>query len=113
MCNEQIRSIKKEATETNSTTDMVFFYTNSTPDYLFRPEQYDWQHMLPDLTNHYINTKAECRLAAKRLRHLVSDIADREAYVAGPPVMVERTEELLLSLGMPDYRMHADSFDGY
>ncbi len=107
------RSMIKEALDTNSTASMALIYINNSDNFLFKSELDDWRQRLPNLAIHYINSKVQGRLTNERIEWLVNDIAECEAYIAGPPDMVERVENILLALGLRDYQIHIDSFDGY
>jgi predicted ferric reductase len=50
------------------------------------------------------------RLSPEHLRDLVPDIADREAYVCGPPAMMRATEANLRRAGVPRASIHSERF---
>ncbi len=107
------RGMIKEMIDTNGTTSMVLIYINNNDNFVFRHELDNWLFDLPNLVIHYINSKTQGRLTKEKLKFLVNDIVEREAYIAGPPNMVERAESILLALGLKEYQLHIDSFDGY
>lgn len=49
-------------------------------------------------------------LVEQRLRPLVPDLADRDAFVCGPPRFMDAARESLLRCGVPAPRIHAEQF---
>ncbi|MDQ2830142.1 MAG: hypothetical protein M3Y74_13985, partial [Chloroflexota bacterium] len=50
------------------------------------------------------------RLSPDHLRELVPDIAEREAYVCGPPAMMRVAETNLRCVGVPRAAIHMERF---
>jgi ferredoxin-NADP reductase len=51
------------------------------------------------------------QLGVPALRGLVSDIAQRDVYVCGPPAMIEAVGRRLQALGVPSKHVHSERFD--
>ena len=68
-----------------------------------------------NLTIHYYQTSKEGRLTKDKLKEILPSIMDikYEYYIAGPPLMVDSTSDLLRKFGIDDKTIHTDSFDGY
>ncbi|GAA3965720.1 hypothetical protein GCM10022231_28130 [Gordonia caeni] len=50
------------------------------------------------------------QLSAELVEYYVEDVAEREAYVCAPPVLIDLARGWLSGLGLPDDRFHAESF---
>ena len=49
-------------------------------------------------------------LVDHRLRHLVPDLEDRDAFVCGPPRFMEAARDSLLRCGVPARHIHTEQF---
>ena len=49
-------------------------------------------------------------LGADALERLVPDLLERDVYLCGPVPMMERVEDTLRDLGLPDGQIHAEKF---
>jgi ferredoxin-NADP reductase len=49
-------------------------------------------------------------LSEQTLRRLVPDVASRDVFVCGPASMMERMQEILRALGVPDQQIHFERF---
>lgn len=49
-------------------------------------------------------------LSAQTIRRLVPDVAGRDVFVCGPAAMMERVEEILRSIGVPQAQIHFERF---
>jgi predicted ferric reductase len=68
------------------------------------------------LVHYVLGPRAKCcprhdPLSARRLRELVPDVADRDAYLCGPPGMMSGAQRALRQAGVPRRRIHAERFD--
>ncbi len=50
------------------------------------------------------------RLDKDKLQNLVKDVREREAYVCGPPPMIDSIREILIELGIPSSLIHFEKF---
>jgi ferredoxin-NADP reductase len=50
-------------------------------------------------------------LAARTLRQLVPDVAQRDVYLCGPPGMMDQTVQRLLQLGLRRAQIHQERFE--
>jgi ferredoxin-NADP reductase len=51
-----------------------------------------------------------CELSRETLARLVPDIAERDAFVCGPPAMVDATRASLLAAGVPARHVFSERF---
>jgi predicted ferric reductase len=49
-------------------------------------------------------------LSAQTIRRLVPDVASRDVFVCGPSSMMERMQEILRAVGVPDQQIHFERF---
>ncbi|WP_432038593.1 ferredoxin reductase family protein [Streptomyces cucumeris] len=54
---------------------------------------------------------ARPEITAERLRSLLPDVEDHDVYVCGPPGLAEHAYEALREAGVPDRRIHHESFE--
>lgn len=107
------RSALKYARDTNVQTPIRLIYVNRGDEFPFRSELEEWGTQLT-LSVSYINTLISPRLTRESLSPLLpQDHKDQLFYLAGPPAMIDTTEEQLLSLGVKQNAINTDSFDGY
>lgn len=109
------RSMIKDLVDTTANIDVSLIYLNRTPDFPFRQELDAWAQDSPSLAIQYVSTGTEGRLTKAMLRRLLPDIAERPpmGYIAGPPGMVDQTQELLQTIGVGSDDIKVDRFDGY
>ena len=107
------RSMIREAIDTRVSTSIVLIHASRGGDFAFRAELEAWQKDFPALRLFYVDTKADGRLDAKRLKGLVPDLLDRDSYLCGPGAMVQSTRTTIHELGVPHYQVQTDIFDGY
>ncbi len=94
--------------------DVVVIYRVTDPDdVIFRDELEDLARSR-GITLHYVFGGRQERqrklLSDEHMLQLVPDIADRDVYLCGPRGMMRSVEEVLLRLGVPEERIHADEF---
>lgn len=108
------RSILKMAIDTKSIAHIKLIYINKTDNFPFKNELELWRKKL-DLEISYISTQSEGRLDISKIKNIIPDItnANYVHYIAGPPLMVDATVDILGILGISDTTIHTDSFDGY
>jgi predicted ferric reductase len=68
------------------------------------------------LVHYVLGPRAKCcprhdPLSERRLRELVPDVANRDAYLCGPPGMMASAQRALRLAGVPRRRIHAERFD--
>jgi ferredoxin-NADP reductase len=51
------------------------------------------------------------RFTPQLFRHLVPNLAERDAYLCGPPPMAAAVREGLRTAGLPDAQLHEERFD--
>lgn len=107
------RSMIREMFDQSSTESTHLIYLNRTADFLFREEFDQWSASLPGVTIDYVVT---ADMKSKERRKLLAESVGRDAhyyYVAGPPSMIEATEDVLMGAGVDHDNIRIDSFDGY
>jgi ferredoxin-NADP reductase len=107
------RSMIKEAMDTQVNTRLRLVYLNGSTNFLYRDELDAWRQTFPALKIHYLATKTDGRLTIERLAQIVPGLQDSDVFIAGPPAMVTRTQELVLNAGIQADHIQTDSFDGY
>jgi propane monooxygenase reductase subunit len=116
-----ILSLLRSMAERGITRKATFYYGARTrKDLCFEQELKELEHTLPDFR--YIPALSEVDDAAAEdwdgevglitdvLRRRETDLAGADAYVCGPPPMVEAALELLPALGVADRRVFYDKF---
>lgn len=106
------RSMIKYALDNHLLTHLTLIYSNSDDNFPFRKELDSWSGQLPNLIIYYIITNKEGRLDRQKLIKAKRDVSTIY-YLAGPPTMVKRFEEILLDLKVDEVNIRYDSFDGY
>ena len=107
------RSMIKYALDQRLKIPITLIYSNSNENFIFKKELDLWQKQYPKLTIHYIITAHDGRLTEDKLQKLYPRKASLIFYLAGPPVMVDDFEEILLKLGIDETNIRTDRFDGY
>ena len=109
------RSMIREAADTGDETPIQLVHVNREPDVPFGPELLDLAGRHPWLSVRQHVTSVDGRLTAKALAKLAPDLGPEgpDAYVVGPPAMVDATERHLQALGVDPERTFTDRFDGY
>lgn len=107
------RSMICEMFDQCSTDSAHLIYLNRTKDFPFREELDHWSARLRDVRIDYVLTAG---MKSKERRKLLAASVNQAAhyyYVAGPPAMIETTEDLLMGAGVDHDNIRIDSFDGY
>ena len=107
------RSMIKQAIDTNSHQVIHLIYQSKTEDFAFRNELRQWTSVLQRLTIHYVDSTIKGRLKNEAIIATVGDIHAPKYYIAGPPGMVESTENFLLNSGIALDDIADDEFRGY
>lgn len=109
------RSMIREAIDTGADMAMTLIYENHTDDFPFKAELDAWAAAVPAFTVQYVPTGRHGRLTPQTLRTLLLSCSrvPHMSYIAGPPRMVEQTEEMLVALGVEKAAIKTDSFRGY
>lgn len=107
------RSMIREMFDRSNTDSAHLIYLNRTADFLFREELDQWSARLRGVTIDYVIT---ADMKGKERRRRLAESVDKAAhyyYVAGPPAMIEATEDVLMDAGVDHNNIRIDSFDGY
>lgn len=109
------RSMIKYVLDNKLHTPMTLIYSNSDNKFPFKKELDSWLLNLPNLTIHYVITSKEGRLNRNDFLKLYPKpfTLNPIFYLAGPPNMVNRFEEMLLGLRVDEVNIRYDRFDGY
>jgi len=108
------RSIIKLVIDKGLMPSFTLFYSNRSEDFLFQKELNEWARQL-NMPIHYISTMRQGRLTGENVVNLIPTISNVKYahYIVGPPMMVDATNEMLLSLNVDSANIYTDSFDGY
>lgn len=103
-----LRSLKGSASE----RDRSYYYGARTEADLFQLEELGELEcgFVPALSEDSNGWKGECGLITDVVSRLEDDIAEVDAYVCGPPPMVEATIALLEAKGVPEAHIYYDKF---
>jgi ferredoxin-NADP reductase len=104
------RSMLIDATPAQNIT---LFYQSRSDDFAFKAEIDAWAHHHPYHTVIYIDSSLKGRLKQAMINEYVRDMTVPKFYIAGPPGMVETTEQFLLSQGVKAHDILDDEFTGY
>ncbi len=98
----------------NIKSSIHLIYINRTELFPFQKELGEWEK-LGLIDTRYLITQKEGRLTLDKLNTFIPNITQKkfEHYIAGPPLMVDATTELLEEICIPSHAIHTDSFDGY
>lgn len=107
------RSMLAEMVDLDSSDSAHLLYLNRTPDFLFQPEFEAWRNQLPNVRIDLVTTGGMKRKQRSSLLAACVSDAVHYYYVAGPPGMVESTEQVLMAAGVDHDDIRVDIFDGY
>lgn len=114
-----IRSIVTYLSEKNSERKVFSFYGGRTPGDIYLTEYYaEIGKKLPNFTHTpAISDTSQCEgwcgekgLITDVIRNKMKDLSGFEAYLCGPPIMIDKSCELLSELGMDSNRIYFDKF---
>ncbi len=97
--------------------DIVLLYAAKTPDdIVFRQELEQLQHRYHFVMSQISEASAggafeTGRIDEEKVRRLVPDFSQREAYICGPEPMINAMQRLMLSLGTDKSRIHFEKFE--
>lgn len=107
------RSAIKYAIDSALQPHITLIYTNRDQFFPYQQDLKEWKNVIP-LDIHYRETKKDGRLTEDFLQELgIGQEKKSLFYLAGPPLMIDATTDLLLTLGIQESQMNTDSFDGY
>jgi ferredoxin-NADP reductase len=106
------RSIIKFCVDQNVTTALQLIFINKTEIFPFKNELDMFSKQASHLSISYFSTNTHGRLTKELLKkHLMLPIP--EVYIAGPPLMIDATVDLLKGNNISSSHIHTESFDGY
>ncbi len=108
------RSIIKFAIDKNLKPSFTLFYSNRSEDFLYQEELNEWAAQI-NMPIYFIPTQKQGRLSGEKIEKLIPTISSKKYahYIVGPPMMVDATNDILLSLNVKSSTIYTDSFDGY
>ena len=114
-----IRSIIHYLHETNRDRSIVSFYGGRTPKDIYFTEHYqelsadfkDFRH-IPAISedDDTGSWTGERGLITTVIDRIMDDVSEYEAYMCGPPIMLQKSTELLISKGMKPENIRFDEF---
>jgi len=108
------RSMIKTRLIEHPTIKTILLFQNRTLDFPFYTELNHWQKEYPSFEIHWLDTDTKGRLTPETLATILGEKKDTyHYYVAGPPLMVDASMEILETLMINASDIHTDSFDGY
>ena len=108
------RSMIKWAVDRKLNLPITLIYSNSDKNFIFKKELDSWVKSYPKLNIQYIITGRDGRLDAKKFKLFpIPYTLYPIFYLAGPPLMVDDFENILLNLGIDSTNIRTDRFDGY
>lgn len=109
-----LKSMIKTKQIEHPSVQTILFFQNRTPDFPFHAELSQWEKEHGSLTIYWQDTDTKGRLTPEILTTIVGGKTNAfHYYVAGPPLMVDTSIELLTKLKIKNKAIHTDSFDGY
>jgi propane monooxygenase reductase subunit len=107
-----ILSLLRSLAETESERDAIYYYGARTEADLFHLEELGAlpARFVPALSEQTNGWAGECGLITDVIDRLEGDVTDVDAYVCGPPPMVEAAIALLEARGVPEAHIYFDKF---
>jgi propane monooxygenase reductase subunit len=107
-----ILSLLRSLRETESPREAAYYYGARTEADLFGLEELEGLPcgFVPALSEDSNGWKGECGLITDVVSRLEGDVAEVDAYVCGPPPMVEAAIALLEAKGVPEAHIYYDKF---
>jgi propane monooxygenase reductase subunit len=107
-----ILSLLRSLEETGSQREATYYYGARTEADLFRLEELAGLPcgFVPALSEDSNGWKGECGLITDVVSRLEGDVSEVDAYVCGPPPMVEAAIALLEAKGVPEAHIYYDKF---
>jgi propane monooxygenase reductase component len=107
-----ILSLLRHMHESSSEREAIYYYGARTEADLFHVEELEGLPgaFVPALSEESNGWKGESGLITDVVERLEDDIAEVDAYVCGPPPMVEAAIALLERMGVPEAHIYYDKF---
>lgn len=106
------RSIIAYCMDKEISTSLHLLFINRTEAFPFRQEFASFQKNNPHLSITYHATSLQGRVTKEVLQNVLPS-STFDAYLAGPPLMIDSMVDLLRSCGVLAKHIHTESFDGY
>jgi propane monooxygenase reductase subunit len=107
-----ILSLLRSLAETESEREAIYYYGARTEADLFHLDEIGAlpARFVPALSDDTNGWEGECGLITDVIDRLEGDVSDVDAYVCGPPPMVEAAIALLEARGVPEAHIYYDKF---
>jgi propane monooxygenase reductase subunit len=107
-----ILSLLRSLAETESEREAIYYYGARTEADLFHLDEIDALpgRFVPALSEDSNGWPGECGLITDVIDRLEGDVSEVDAYVCGPPPMVEAAIALLEARGVPEAHIYFDKF---
>ncbi len=107
-----ILSLLRSLAETESEREAIYYYGARTEADLFHLDEIEALpgHFVPALSEDSNGWAGECGLITDVIDRLEGDVSEVDAYVCGPPPMVEAAISLLEARGVPEAHIYFDKF---
>ncbi len=107
-----ILSLLRSLAETESERDAIYYYGARTEADLFHVDEIEAlpARFVPALSEDTNGWAGECGLITDVIDRLEGDVSEVDAYVCGPPPMVEAAIALLEARGVPEAHIYFDKF---
>ena len=107
-----ILSLLRSLAETESEREAIYYYGARTEADLFHVDEIEAlpARFVPALSEDTNGWAGECGLITDVIDRLEGDVSEVDAYVCGPPPMVEAAIALLEARGVPEAHIYFDKF---
>jgi len=107
-----ILSLLRSLAETESEREAIYYYGARTEADLFHLDEIEALpgRFVPALSEDTNGWPGECGLITEVIDRLEGDVSEVDAYVCGPPPMVEAAIALLEARGVPEAHIYFDKF---
>ena len=107
-----ILSLLRSLAETESEREAIYYYGARTEADLFHVDEIEAlpARFVPALSEDSNGWAGECGLITDVIDRLEGDVSEVDAYVCGPPPMVEAAIALLEARGVPEAHIYFDKF---
>ena len=104
------RSMLADYAQSHYLSDVKLMYYARNNDHLFSQELQKLQNEHSKINISLINTKDSGHINSAHLNQHCDDFANREIFICGPDGMIQTSEELLLSNGIDQEKIHHEHF---